>query len=128
MVKLLQKLLLIILTVSAVAVWGWWVYLDSYYYENAPRTPVIAEGRIHPRIVHHGSQVFLTDKEKFNLNVLYPSLPLLCILIAGVLDKHWKHFYFARDSRRAKQAGNSGMGARGNRGKGEGVKKKSRSV
>ena len=51
-------------------------YLDGYYYEHAPTTPVIAEGRIHARIVHHGWQVFLTDKEKFNLNVLYPSLPL----------------------------------------------------
>jgi hypothetical protein len=44
---------------------------------------------------------FVTDKEKFNLDVLYPSLPLVCILIAGLLDKHWKHFYFARDSHRA---------------------------
>ena len=100
MVKLLQKCLLIALTVTAVAVWSWWMYLDSYYYEHAPTTPVIAEGRIHPRIVHHGWQVFLTDKEKFNLDVLYPSLPLVCIIIAGLLDKHWKHFYFARDSHR----------------------------
>ena len=75
--------------------------MDGYYYEHAPTTPVAAEGRLYPKIVHHGCQVFLTEKEKFNLDVLYPSIPLVSILIAGLLDKHWKHLYFARDSNRA---------------------------
>jgi len=38
-------------------------YLDGFYYENAPREPAPAEGRIHPEVIHHGAHVFLTKRE-----------------------------------------------------------------
>ncbi|HKR60503.1 MAG TPA: hypothetical protein VJS64_12280 [Pyrinomonadaceae bacterium] len=93
----LQKSLIVGLILVAVAYWNWCIYLDSYYYEHGATTPSVAEGRIYPMKVHHGWQVFLTKKEKFNLEVFYPSICLGSFLIAGLLDLRWKHFAFKRD-------------------------------
>ena len=88
----LQKSLIIALIVLAVAFWSWDIYLDSFYYEHGATTASVAEGRIYPMKVHHGWQVFLTEREKFSFDVLYPSISIGSFLIAGLLDLRWKHF------------------------------------
>ncbi len=93
----LQKSLIIALMLIAVAFWSWWIYLDFFYCEHGATTELAAEGRVYPTKVCHGWQVFLTEKEKFNLDVLYPSISFGSVLIAGLLDLRWKHFYFAKD-------------------------------
>jgi hypothetical protein len=97
MVVRLQKLLIILLFVVAAAFWGYVIHLDSFYYENAPREALTAEGRVHPQFVHHGSKVFLTEQELFNFEVLFPSISIGSVLIAGLLDLRWKHFIFTKD-------------------------------
>jgi hypothetical protein len=93
----LQKLLIILLFVVAAAFWSYIIYLDSFYYENAPREALTAQGRVHPMFVHHGAKVFLTEQEQFNFEVLFPSISIGSVLIAGLLDSRWKHFVFTKD-------------------------------
>lgn len=99
--KSLQKSLIITLMVLAGIFWSWSIYLDGFYCEYGATTVSVAEGRIFPRKVCHGWQVFLTEKEKFNLDVLYPSISIGSVLIAGLLDIRWKHFAFKEDSQGA---------------------------
>ena len=89
-----QKALIIALVLVAAAFWNWLIYLDSFYCQHGATAAIVAEGRIYPRKVCHGRQVFLTHQEKFNLDVLYPSLSIGSFLIAGLLDLRWKHFVF----------------------------------
>lgn len=88
----LQKSLIIALMLLAVAFWMWGIYLDGFYCEHGATTASVTEGRIYPKKVCHGWRVFLTAKEKFNLDVLYPSISIGSVLIAGLLDLRWKHF------------------------------------
>lgn len=84
--------------ILAAAFWSYGLYLDDFYYENAPQEPVPAEGRIHPKFIHHyGTRVFLNDQEMFNFYVLFPSISISSVLIAGLLDMRWKHFLFNKD-------------------------------
>jgi hypothetical protein len=92
----LQKSLIIALMLIAAAFWTWSMYLDHFYCEHGATTASAAEGRVYSRKVCHGSQVFLTKKEEFNLIALYPSISIGSFLIAGLLDLRWKHFYFAK--------------------------------
>lgn len=91
-----QKLLIMAVVLIAAAFWGWSIYLDGFYCKYGATTAVTAEGRVYPRKVCHGSQVFLTKEEKFDLDVLYPSVSFGSILIAGLLDQRWKHFVFKK--------------------------------
>jgi hypothetical protein len=93
----LQKSLIIALMLIAAAFWGWWMYLDHFYCQHGATTASAAEGRVYPKKVCHGWQVFLTEREEFNLVVLYPSIFVGSVLIAGLLDMRWKHFYFAKN-------------------------------
>jgi len=93
----LQKAIIIGLLVIAAAFWGFGLCLDGFYYKNAPREPVLAEGRIHPEVIHHGTHVFLTERELFNFNVLFPSISIGSVLIAGLLSLRWKLFGFSKD-------------------------------
>ena len=97
MIVRLQRLLIILLFLVAAAFWSYIIYLDGFYYENAPREALIAQGRVHPRFVHHGAKVFLTEQELFNFDVLFPSISIAGVLIAGLLDLRWKHFVFRKD-------------------------------
>jgi hypothetical protein len=78
-------------------VWSYILYLDSFYYQNAPREPIPVEERIHPKVVHHGAHVFLTEREVFNFDVLFPSISIGSVLIAGLLAMRWKQFGFKKD-------------------------------
>ena len=97
----LQQSLIILLVVIAAAFWSYGIYLDRFYYENAPREPLASEGRTHLMIVHHGAKVFLTDQEIFNFEVLFPSVAIGSVLIAGLLDLRWKLFVFTKDFKAA---------------------------
>ena len=92
-----QKVLTIAFLVIAAAFCSWSIYLDSYYCEYGATTTTVEEGRVYARKVCHGRQVFMTAKEKFNLDVLYPSISIGSVLVAGLLDLRWKHFAFKRD-------------------------------
>ena len=93
----LQKTLIVAFVVLAAAFWNWRIYLDGFYCENGAKTASIAEGRIYLENVCHGGEVFLTEKEKFNFDVLYPSIAIGSVLIAGLLDLRWKHFAFKEE-------------------------------
>jgi hypothetical protein len=93
----LKKVIIIGLLVIAAVFWGFGLYLDGFYYENAPREPVLAEGRIHPEVIHHGTHVFLTERELFKFNVLFPSISIGSVMIAGLLSMRWKLFGFTKD-------------------------------
>jgi len=91
---IIQKAVVILLILVAAAFWSYNLYLDSFYYENAPREPIPVEGRIHPKVIHHGTHVFLTEREVFNFDVLFPSISIGSVLIAGLLAIRWKQFNF----------------------------------
>ena len=97
---IIKKSVVILLILVAAAFWSYHLYLDSFYYENAPREPMPVEGRLHPKVIHHGTHVFLTDREVFNFDVLFPSISIASVLIAGVLAMRWKQFGFRRDYKR----------------------------
>jgi hypothetical protein len=88
----LQKSLIVLLLMIAAASFIYILYLDSYYDRYGAREPQPTEGRIHLKTVHHGTRVFLTEKERLNFNVLLPSVSILCVLIAGLLNLRWKCF------------------------------------
>ena len=93
----IQRGLIIVLMLVAAAFWSYILYLDSFYYQNAPREPIPVEERIHPKVVHHGAHVFLTEREVFNFDVLFPSISIGSVLIAGLLAMRWKQFGFKKD-------------------------------
>lgn len=88
----LQKAVVLVFFGVAVAVFIYLLYLDNYYHLNGARKPVPAEGRVYPEFVHHGSKVFLTKREHFNLDVLFPSLAIGSFLIGGLFALGWKLF------------------------------------
>ena len=92
MVVRLQKLLIILFFVVAVAFFSYIAYLDNFYYENAPREALSAQGRVHPQFVHHGAKVFLTEQELFNFEVLFPTISIGSAAIAGLLALRRKLF------------------------------------
>jgi hypothetical protein len=95
--SVVQKVSIIGFMLIGAAVCSWSIYLDSYYCEYGATTTVVGEGRVYARKVCHGRQVFMTEKEKFNLDVLFPSISIASVLIAGLLDLRWKHFAFKRN-------------------------------
>lgn len=92
----LQKSLILAFVVAAVTFWCWQIYLDGVYSEHGVTMAVPAEGKIYARKVYLGRQVFLTEREKFNLDVLLPSMSIGSFLIAVLLDSRWKHFVFKK--------------------------------
>ena len=92
-----KKAVIILFVIVAAFAWSYRLYLDEFYYANAPRGPVPAEGRIRREIIHHGAHVFLTQRELFNFNVLFPSISIGSVLIAGLLSLRWKLFGFSKD-------------------------------
>jgi len=92
-----KKAVIILFVIVAAFAWSYRLYLDEFYYANAPRGPVPAEGRIRREIIHHGAHVFLTQRELFNFNVLFPSISIGSVLIAGLLSMRWKLFCFQKD-------------------------------
>ena len=91
-----QKVSIIAFLLIAAAFCSWSIHLDSYYCKYGATTPMVEGGRLYPRKVCHGRHVFMTAKEKLNLDVLYPSISIGSVLVAGLLDLRWKHFAFKR--------------------------------
>jgi hypothetical protein len=87
-----QKGLILFFFAIAVAAFVYQLYLDNYYHLNGAREPVPTEGRIYREFVHHGSQVFLTKREQFDLDVLFPSIAIGSFLIGGLFALRWKLF------------------------------------
>ena len=87
-----QKAIIFFFFGIAIAVFSQSLYLDDYYHLNGARQPVPAEGRIYREFVHHGSQVFLTKREQFNLRVLFPSVAIGSFLVGGILGLRWRLF------------------------------------
>jgi len=86
-----KVLILFFFGVAAVA-FLYQLYLDNYYHLNAPPQPIPAEGRIYPEYVHHGSRVFLTKWEQFDMDVLLPSVAIGSVLVGGLFALRWKLF------------------------------------
>ena len=89
---LLQKSLIGMLLVAAAASFIYILCLDSYYHLYGAREPQPTDGRIYPMTVHHGTHVFVTEKEKLNFDALLPSISIGSVLIAGLLNLRWKCF------------------------------------
>jgi hypothetical protein len=87
-----RKSLIVIFFGIAVATFVYELYLDNYYSVNGPSQAMAAEGRIYRRVVHHGTVVFLTERELFNLNVLFPSISIGSVLIGGLFALRWRLF------------------------------------
>lgn len=97
----IKKSLIILFVVIAALFWSYIIHLNGFYYENAPREAVAGEGRVYPKFIHHGAKVFLTKREAFNFEVLFPSISIGSFLIAGLLDLRWKLFVFTKDFKAA---------------------------
>jgi hypothetical protein len=96
-----QRAIIVAFVLLAAVFWFYALYLDSFYYQNAPREAVPVEGRVHLKIIHHGARVFLTEREVFNFDVLFPSISIGSVLIAGLLALRWKQFSFTNASKGA---------------------------
>jgi len=88
----LQKALILFCFGVAAVAFVYQLYLDNYYHLNAPRQPIPAEGRIYLEYVHHGSRVFLTKREQFDMDVLFPSVAIGSVLVGGLFALRWKLF------------------------------------
>ena len=89
---LLQKSMIVALILLAATCFIYILYLDSYYHLNGAREPQPEEGRIYPETVHHGTHIFLTEREKFNFEVWLPSISIGSFLVAGLVNMRWKQF------------------------------------
>jgi hypothetical protein len=71
------------------------IYLDGYYYANAPRREDRVRGAVIPVTVHHGARVFLTPDEwgRFESPT---AIAIQMVVFAGaaavasVLNRRWK--------------------------------------
>jgi hypothetical protein len=71
------------------------IYLDGYYYANAPRREDRARGAVIPVTVHHGARVFLTQDEWGHFES--PTAFAIQMVVFGgaaaaasVLNRRWK--------------------------------------
>lgn len=70
-------------------------YLDSYYAATGSKQVAPEHGRVHERIVHHGTHVYLTKEEndKFNL----AELGLMASIFSGLAVMGiWRKRFFAK--------------------------------
>jgi len=89
---LLQKILIVTLLAIAIGCFFCSLYLDNYYGVNGALKPDPTAGRIYPKILHHGVHVFMTKEEKFQFDVVLPSVCIGSFFIAALLNMRWKHF------------------------------------
>ena len=93
---LIKKFTAMTLMILGVGLFFYFRYLDDYYFQNAPREPDVANGRVVAVNVHKGAIVFLTAKENdFRLFAFYWSIPLA--MIGGLLNGYWKLWGYGRE-------------------------------
>jgi hypothetical protein len=71
------------------------IYLDGYYYANAPRREDRARGAVIPVTVHHGARVFLTSDEWGRFESPAAMAIQMVVFVgaaaaASVLNRRWK--------------------------------------
>ena len=84
----LRKSLIIGLIILSFAGLGLRISLDSYFYQNSPREPIPAEGKIYPENVYHGTHVYLTRTEDMVFDLL--PFALVFFIVAAFLNMRWK--------------------------------------
>ena len=86
---LVKKIIVMTLMISGVTIFLYSLYLEDYYYQNAPREPEIASGRVVAYVVHHGTKVFLTEQEMdTKKSVFYFGIPIA--MFGMLLTNFWK--------------------------------------
>ena len=85
----LQKALIIALIILSFISLGLRVYLDSYFYQNSPKEPIPAEGKVYARNVHHGAHVYLTGHENLVFDLLVPAF-IIFFVTGAYLNVRWK--------------------------------------
>jgi hypothetical protein len=65
------------------------IYLDEHFYRTRPRQPEMQTGRIHPQLIHGGTQVYLTRAEKLPFDVFW-YVALVSAATAFLLNQRWK--------------------------------------
>ena len=61
------------------------VFLDVYYSQNRPGVPQISEGKIYAKNVMHGTHVYLTKAEYYEVDVLLPILFIILFVGGAIL-------------------------------------------
>jgi hypothetical protein len=86
---LLKKVIVLTLMISGVALFLLSMYLEDYYFQNAPREPDSASGRVVAYVVRHGTKVFLTEKEmNTKKSLFYFGIPIA--MFGMLLTNLWR--------------------------------------
>ena len=93
--KALRYVMLLGLLGVPFGILGRMIYLDSYYYQSAPRAPDLVRGAVVPVNVHHGTTVFVTSEEWRRFEsptavAVQCTAFLLGAAAASVLNRRWK--------------------------------------
>ncbi len=91
--RVLQKSLLVLFVLLAVACFSAKFMLDSYFLENRPRESESAEGRVYSEYIKigYGDTVYLTKGEYLLSEWMIPIF-LALMLVGNLLDMRWKYF------------------------------------
>jgi hypothetical protein len=88
-ILLVKKSIALSLMISGVALFLYSLYLEDYYFQNAPREPDFASGQVVAYVVHHGTTVFLTEKEMdTKKSAFYFGIPIA--MFGMLLTNFWK--------------------------------------
>ena len=71
------------------------MYLDAYYYSNAPRVAEITRGAVIPAHIHHGAKVFLTERQWRYFgsptgNAIQVLIFIGAAVLGALLNRRWK--------------------------------------
>src|SRR5215212_8462878 len=86
--SLIQKLVVILLISLSFGSIGLSSFLDQRYFQTRPRSPRPEEGRTYALYVHHGTLVYVNQRE----TLAYQFVPALCLLFFGAgvyLHRRW---------------------------------------
>ena len=99
MKRILQKTTVFVLLAVCLSTLAFMAYVDRHFYETRPRQPDLQSGRIYPELVHGGTRVYITHREKLlrNCQFLFFAVFAVTAFSGAMLNQRWKVLRDPRD-------------------------------
>jgi hypothetical protein len=81
----LRKLVISLLAAVTIPCGIWPIYLDTKLAYTMPTSPQPDQGRIYRLVVHHGSVIYLNEKEFRQADLVFHTIFLIGIVGAGLI-------------------------------------------
>ena len=83
--RLFRRIVKYFLAAMTMACFMWPMYLDHTLAYTMPTSPQLDQGRIHRIVVHHGSVVYVNERELRRADFVFHKIFLAGIVFAGLL-------------------------------------------